>query len=270
MTSLINGDCLDVLQTIPTNTVDLVICDLPYGQTDCEWDTKIDLAKLWTELKRVIKQRAPLFFFCTTKFGYELIKSNEKWFRYDLVWYKPNSRTGFLQAKRMPMRSHEMLYVFYEKLPTYDIESHHTKIQELIYNNLSLGTALYGTRKNLVNKGGACWEPKLPHSVLEFGVTNKSKQTKLHNTQKPIELLKWIIKYYSKTGDTVLDPTMGSGSTGVAAIELNRKFIGIEKDETIYQVAQTRLIAEGTVGTVEDTTSSTEADDNNETNDGTN
>jgi DNA modification methylase len=149
--------------------------------------------------------------------------------------------------------------VFYEKPPTYDIESHHTRFGSSTTNTIQ--GSVYNT--NIVTVTGKQWEPKLPHSVLEFGVTNKSKQTKLHNTQKPVELLKWIIKYYSKPGDTVLDPTMGSGSTGVAAIELNRKFIGIEKDETIYQVAQTRL-------TSEDTTSSTEADDNNETNDGTN
>ena len=120
---LLNGSCLELLTDLEPNTVDLVFCDLPYGQTCCKWDNKINLKELWKQLKRVIKPTTPLFFTCSTKFGYELIKSNEKWFRYDLVWEK-SAPCGFLCAKKMPMRKHEMIYVFYEKLPLYDISSH--------------------------------------------------------------------------------------------------------------------------------------------------
>ena len=109
---LLNGDCLELLKELQPKSVDLVFCDLPYGQTNCGWDNKIDLNELWKQLKRVIKPTTPLFFTCSTKFGYELIKSNEKWFRYDLVWEK-TAPCGFLCAEKMPLRKHEMVYVFY-------------------------------------------------------------------------------------------------------------------------------------------------------------
>ena len=123
---LLNGDCLELLKELQPKSVDLVFCDLPYGQTNCGWDNKIDLNELWKQFKRVVKPTTPLFFTCSTKFGYELIKSNEKWFRYDLVWEK-TAPCGFLCAKKMPMKKHEMIYVFYEKLPFYDISSHKHK-----------------------------------------------------------------------------------------------------------------------------------------------
>lgn len=237
---LLNGNCLELLGTVPTNTVDLVICDLPYGQTDCEWDIKIDLVSLWTELKRVAKPNTAFFFFCTTKFGYELIRSNEKWFRYDLVWYKPNCSAGFLHSRQMPMRNHEMLYVFYDRLPFYNFQEHHQQIQtnKTPSTKKTANGTVYTTKLNQVT--GKQWEPPLPRSHLEYPITNKSKKA-LHSTQKPVELLKWIIKYYSKAGDVVLDPTMGSGSTGVAAKELGRDFIGIELDANFFAIAQQRL-----------------------------
>ena len=120
---LLNGNCLDLLTDLEPCSIDLVFCDLPYGQTYCKWDTKIDLHELWKLLKRVIKSTTPIFFTCSTKFGHELIKSNETWFRYDLVWEK-SSLCGFLNARQMPMRKHEMIYVVYEKLPLYDRSSH--------------------------------------------------------------------------------------------------------------------------------------------------
>ena len=124
---LLNGDCLKLLNEIDDNSVDLVFCDLPYGQTSCKWDCKIDLVEMWKQFKRIRKDKhTPFFFTCSTRFGYELIKSNEKWFRYDLVWMK-SSVVGFLCAKKMPMRKHEMIYVFYENLPLYDISSHNHK-----------------------------------------------------------------------------------------------------------------------------------------------
>ena len=126
---LLNGDCLEKLKELEPKSVDLVFCDLPYGQTNCEWDNKINLIDLWKELKRISKPTTPFFFTCSTKFGYELIKSNEKWFKYDLVWEK-SAPCGFLSAKKMPMRKHEMIYLFCKKSPLYDISSHNHKYDE--------------------------------------------------------------------------------------------------------------------------------------------
>jgi len=237
--NIINGDCLEKLKTLKEKSIDLAILDLPYGQTDCDWDIKINLDELWKELKRVGKPNTPYFFFTTTKFGYELIKSNEKWFRYDLVWNKPNSGAGFLLARKMPMRSHEMIYVFYNKLPFYNIEDNH-KMLEIKEDKEHINSSLYITN-SIVRQKGKSWEPKLPKSILEYALEYNTKK-RLHQTQKPVGILEWIIKYYSKEGDTVLDPTMGSGSTGEACLNLKRNFIGIEMNKDIFDVASKRLI----------------------------
>ena len=242
---LLNGDCLKLLTEIDDNSVDLVFCDLPYGQTNCKWDCKIDLVEMWKQFKRIRKDKhTPFFFTCSTRFGYELIKSNEKWFRYDLVWEK-TAPAGFLCAKKMPMRKHEMIYVFYENLPLYDISSHKHKF---VKEDKTLPTSDIKTSKinclysegfdRVLHAGqtGSRYDPPLPTSILQF----KSERGK-HKTQKPTSLMEWILKYYSKEGGLVLDPTMGSGSTGVACKNMKREFIGIEKDEEIYKVACDRL-----------------------------
>ena len=229
---LLNGDCLKLLNEIDDNSVDLVFCDLPYGQTSCKWDCKIDLVEMWKQFKRIRKDKhTPFFFTCSTRFGYELIKSNEKWFRYDLVWMK-SSVVGFLCAKKMPMRKHEMIYVFYENLPLYDISSHNHKF--LYPREPHEEATIYGDL--VIRTDRIKYDPPLPTSVLQFKI-EKGK----HKTQKPTTMMDWILKYYSKEGDTILDPTMGSGSTGVSCKSMNREFIGIEMDEEIYKVACERL-----------------------------
>ena len=420
MSLLLHGDCLEHLNGVDDNSVDLIFCDLPYGQTSCKWDCKIDLAQLWDHFMRIKKLNTPLFFTTTTKFGCDLIQSAPKkcYFRYDLVWVK-SAPAGFLCAKKMPMRKHEMVYVFYEKLPFYDLSSHQHKFiketvnkrngkdgidnkgmiknrskteiatkydpplpqsvvketQEGIYGTLpktGAGTDahsaqydpplpvsvvkedLYGQDKEYKEKiyddkygkrgknqvmydpplpvsvvkeperqnktiygegegargvkytedyrdkhGKKEYDPPLPVSVVkepETGEENpnfmyepepepesldiikkverkstygdiethdlvigettgqpryepplpttmleiKSTRGK-HSTEKPVALMEWILKYYSKEGDVVLDPTMGSGSTGVACKNMNRNFIGIEKDPEIYEVAVNRI-----------------------------
>lgn len=198
--NLINDDCLTALKHIADKSVNLVVADLPYGQTKNDWDIKIDLAKLWEELKRVATTNCAYIFFTTKKFGIDLILSNKDWFRYDWfrydLVYQKNKPCGFLNAKKMPMRSHEMIYIFYNKLPTYNILNFET-------------------------------------------IINAKKRH--HATEKPIDLLEWIIRYYSNEGDTILDPTMGSGSTGVACVNMKRKFIGIEMDKGIFDVACKRI-----------------------------
>ena len=285
MSILLHGDCLDEMKTIDDNSVDLIFCDLPYGQTSCKWDCCIDLEKFWIEVMRIKKLNTPIFFTTTTKFGVSLINSAPKKcpFRYDLVWVK-SAPAGFLSAKKMPMRKHEMVYVFYEKLPFYDLSSHkHKFIKEDIRkdkhktaygdnihyhnNNQKNGESIYDPPlpvsvvkpqvsdtkeedKKVYSKiyggreihphpnsaEGSRYDPPLPNTLLEI----KSTRGK-HSTEKPVALMEWLLKYYSKEGDVVLDPTMGSGSTGVACKNMNRNFIGIEMNPEIYEVAVNRI-----------------------------
>jgi len=242
--SLILGDCLEKMKDLSDNSIDLLFCDLPYGQTSCQWDCLIDLNSFWKEVNRVCKITTPMFFTCSTKFGVSLINSNPKNFRYDLVWVK-SATCGFLNAKKMPMKKHEMIYVFYRKLPMYDLSSHKNKflpnsvIGSQISREMKAGVNnLYGDMKGgtIGNIHGTNYDPPLPSSLLEV----KSEKGK-HATQKPTELIKWCLKYYSKEGDNVLDPTMGSASTAIACLDMNRNFIGIELDEKIYEVAKKRV-----------------------------
>ena len=394
---LFNGDCLEVMKTLEDKSIDLVFCDLPYGQTSCKWDCKIDLVEFWKQIMRIKKLNTPIFFTTTTKFGVELIQSAPKkcFFRYDLVWVK-SAPAGFLCAKKMPMRKHEMIYVFYEKLPFYDLSRHTHKFlkkeevikkvkrdstygkiethdlktgknnavprydpplpvsvvkeegcygekvsnseakygqkcaqqydpplpvsvvkedtggatgKEDIYGNpnrdiedykkcgkkgknqvlydpplpvsvvkedkhtlygevkelgiphtstydpplpVSVVKEEYNTKEGIIYNGGnplpindysssgrkgseSAYDPPLPTTMLEI----KSTRGK-HSTEKPVALMEWVLSYYSKEGDIILDPTMGSGSTGVACKNLNRKFIGIEMDAEIFEVAKSR------------------------------
>ena len=271
-----NGDCLEVMKTLEDKSIDLIFCDLPYGQTSCKWDCPIDLDKFWIEVMRIKKLNTPIFMTTTTKFGVSLINSAPKkcFFRYDLVWVK-SAPTGFLSAKRAPMRKHEMVYVFYEKLPLYDLSSHQHKFikatdkgeisgdiyckadrvdgkkgqytpplpvsvvkEEKTQISKAQDKSLYGASNGgtIGNVHGTNYDPPLPTSMLEV----KSTRGK-HSTEKPVALMEWIFKYYSKEGDTILDPTMGSGSTGVACRNMNRNFIGIEMDEDIFKTAFARL-----------------------------
>jgi site-specific DNA-methyltransferase (adenine-specific) len=250
MPLLLLGDCLEEMKTIDDDSVDFIFCDLPYGHTSCKWDCKIDLDKFWIEIMRIKKLRTPIFMTTTTKFGVELINSAPKNcpFRYDLVWVKSHS-TSFLHAKHRPMTKHELVYVFYERLPFYDLSSHKHKLSQYIgvkedkqTNNYKAKRIIYKDENGNVIKEGQSgknhtkYNPPLPTSILEV----KSVKGK-HSTEKPVALIEWLLKYFSKEGDVVLDPTMGSGSTGVACKNLNRKFIGIELDDDIFEVATTRL-----------------------------
>lgn len=249
MSLLVNGDCLEELKKIEDKKIDLIFCDLPYGQTSCKWDSIIDLEKLWKEFMRIKKINTPIIMTCTTKFGMSLIQSAPKKcpFRYDLIWCK-SAPCGFLLCAKMPLRKHEMIYVFYEKLPFYDLSSHkHKFIKEpplptsLVKednNELIYGEGANWGKKNYTSKEreGSVYDPPLPNSLLEI----KSTRGK-HSTEKPVDLMKWILKYYSKEDDYILDPTMGSGSMGVACNEMKRNFIGIEKDEKIFNVATNRI-----------------------------
>ena len=358
---LINGDCLEEMKDMSDNSIDFLFADLPYGQTSCKWDCLIDLDLFWKQVNRICKQEAVMAFTCSVKFGNSLINSNPKCFRYDLIWVK-SAACGFLNAKKMPMKKHEMIYIFYRKLPkvyTENIALHHThkflkatpmpeNVKDTEYENREIkkrntikkeenyGKEYLKKKENFrsynkklgakgeeshlynpplpnsvikeelcnydVNKnayGGGKegrikisknkedhqqkYDPPLPNSVIKEenvvvetrDTTNYKNESDLygnierpdfkrknnesmyapplpntileiksekgkHATQKPVPLMEWLIKYYTREGDVVLDPTMGSGGTGIACKNLNREFIGIEKDEEIYKIAVER------------------------------
>ena len=235
--NLINGDCLAIMPTLETNSVDMVLVDLPYGQTACKWDSIIDMEKMWIELKRICKDNANIVFFTTTKFGNKLINSNEKWFRYDLVWEKEKG-VGFMSANKCPLRIHEMVYVFGKPSggnKTYNPQKTAGKPYTRSISNKPKKD-VYGQEGDTAG-GTNITGDRHPKSIQKF---NYDKE-KLHPTQKPVAACEWLINSYSNEGDTILDFTMGSGSTGVACKNTNRKFIGIEMDEEIFKTAEKRI-----------------------------
>lgn len=317
--NIYNDDCFNIFPKIKRKSIDLVLVDLPYGQTDCKWDIPIDLDKMWIALKKICKKNCMYCFFTTTKYGVALINSNPKWFRYDLVWEKSNA-VGYLSANKMPLRKHEMIYVFNDnnadtekeyniELRTYfqnvfkfigkskneinndmgnqraehcfgfsnsqfgipsektynqlikkydinkidnfleykKIKSLWDKENKLTYNPQKIKGKPYktnGCKKNnkdvynkteiplVENKGD-----RHPTTILKY----KSESKTIHRTQKPIKLTEWLIKTYSNKNDLVMDFCMGSGTTIVACKNLERDYIGIEKDKEIYDAALNRI-----------------------------
>jgi DNA modification methylase len=359
---LINGNCLEEMKKLPDKSVDLLICDLPYGQTNCGWDIIIDMEQFWFQFKRLRKsKRTACIHFCSTKFGYSLIKSWERGFKFDLVWKKRN-KTGGLASRYRPMRNHEMVYFFYEQAPKYNRDKYHKRInnvkhaksettkekksdavenekitipskqrdklgeqagiypkEKMTFSNFEPpnpasvieekylkeyinnkqkavgtgGSEVQGifTKENLQKwrKENGGFEPPNPVSVVEeqedniYGETKSERQKRYekngtgamnppnpasvieefiepaedepltmfeskkvfigkrnHQTEKPQDILEFFLKYWSDEGDTILDPTMGSGSTGVACKKMGREFIGIELTEKYYEVAKDR------------------------------
>ena len=252
-----NGDCLEVMGKLTSKSIDCFICDLPYGclsgraigktaedkkcwsgnTNGCTWDIKIDLEKFWIEVKRLAKNdHAPVLMFCSTRYGAELIASNPSWFRYDLVWSKSNA-VGFLCANKMPMRSHEMIYVFCKKGAFYnriDLEGNYPK------GGGGRSKASFLPINDLPNTGTTIEGKRCVKTVVE--VANK-KTKGGHPTQKPYELYEWLIKRYCPPNATILDPTAGSFTSCVVAKNLGHKAIGIEKDVKFFYKAVSELEA---------------------------
>ena len=235
MDTIYNDDCFNVFDQIEKNSVNLVLVDLPYGQTACKWDSKIDLNKMWEQLKPICKDKCQYVFFTTTKFGNDLINSNPKWFRYDLVWEKTQP-VGYLSANKQPLRSHEMVYIFSNPSKTHKIYTPQ-KTAGLPYKCVRGSDAkVYGVQE-LITLTDNLSGDRHPLSILKYGQTDK----KLHPTQKPTELCEWLIKSFSNEGDTVLDFCMGSGTTVIACINTKRHYIGLEKDADIFKIAEDRI-----------------------------
>jgi len=232
--NLILGDCITKMQSIESGTVDMICCDMPYGTTQCSWDSVINLQLLWSEYKRVTKPNAAIVLFAQTPFDKVLGASNIEMLRYEWIWEKP-AATGFLNAKRMPLKAHENILVFYDKLPTYNpqkTDGHERKTA----GRKTVGSEVYGKAIKKVQYDST---ERYPRSVQKHSKDNKL--AKIHPTQKPLGLVEMLIKTYTNEGDTVLDSCMGSGTAGEACKNLGRRFIGIEIEEKYFNAAKLRL-----------------------------
>lgn len=229
-----NADCFDIFPLISDCEVDLVLADIPYGTTQCKWDSVLDLQIMWEHLYRIAKPSAAIILFSAQPFTSVLVASNLRDWRTEWVWEKGNA-TGFLNAKKQPLRAHENIEVFYRRQPTYNpqmSEGHERKTSK----RKSVNSECYGKALNLTEYDST---KRYPRDV-QFFSSDKQKGN-FHPTQKPVSLMRYLIETYSNAGETVLDFTMGSGTTGVACMDANRDFIGIEKDKEIYQVACARM-----------------------------
>ena len=234
MIDLKNGDCLELMKEIPSGSVDMVLTDPPYGTTACKWDSVIPFAPMWEQLKRIIKPNGAIVLFSQQSFTSYLICSNPKDFRYQFVWDKGYS-TGFANANKMPLKKHEDVCVFYKKLPTYNPQGL-IKIEPKIKVRKKGGAGEVMGKNGTENKEYFQTATNYPTSIIR---TKKEKA--YHPTGKPVALLEYLIKTYTQEDETVLDFTMGSGSTGVACVNTNRKFIGIEMDDKYFEIAEKRI-----------------------------
>lgn len=232
------GDCLELMKNIPDGSVDMILCDLPYGTTACKWDNVIPFDPLWQQYKRIIKDNGAVVLFSDEPFTSQLINSNLKTFRYKWIWNKTRG-SNFQNARFMPMKSHEEICVFYKSKPTYNPQFWYSKPyktkerkRKKEIQGLSGGSASRVCTATISKDGR-----RYPLSILEFKRDNK----RIHPTQKPVALLEYLIKTYTNENETVLDNCMGSGSTGVACINTDRNFIGFELDENYFNIAQDRL-----------------------------
>ena len=226
------GDCIQLMQKLPDKSIDLILCDLPYGSTRNKWDLIIPLDDLWKQYERIIKDNGAIVLFCDGMFTAKLLLSNPKLWRYNLVWDKQRG-CDFLNANVKPLKSHEDIAIFYKKKPTYNKQYWYSEPYKRTKNG-TLSTN-YGFRNAAYSESED--GRRNPLSILSF----PRDSSRLHPTQKPIALLEYLIKTYTNEGDTVLDNCCGSGSTGVACINTNRNFIGMELNEKYLQIAKERL-----------------------------
>jgi DNA modification methylase len=229
------GDCLERMKEIPSGLVDMVLTDPPYGTTACKWDSIIPLEPMWEQLKRIIKPNGAIVITASQPFTTTLISSNMKMFKYCWVYHKSRA-TGHLNANRMPMNDVEDVVVFYKRPPTYNPQK--TKGKPYSVDCKTSGTEIYGKQKpvKFVNKG-----ERHPTRIIKIKTGSNLHCKPVHPTQKPVALMEYLIKTYTNEGETVLDFTMGSGTTGMASKNLNRNFIGIELDQTYFSIAKDRI-----------------------------
>ena len=233
MIRLLHGDCLELMKDIPDKSIDLILCDLPYGTTRNKWDSPIQIDELWYEYKRIIKDNAAIVLFAQPPFDKILGSSNIEMLRYEWIWQKDNE-TGFLNSKKMPLKIHENILVFYKKLPRYNPQMRTGfKPYKCVQGS---GSSNWNYNEEFGGHVSESNGERYPVDVINF-----KKESGLHPTQKPVPLLEYLIKTYTNEGDTVLDNCMGSGSTGVACVNLNRNFIGMELKQEYFDIAVERI-----------------------------
>ena len=231
LNTIYNEDCLEGMKRIPDKSIDMILCDLPYGTTQNKWDSIIPLEPLWEQYKRIIKDNGAIVLTAQTPFDKVLGVSNLDMLKYEWIWEKTES-TGFLNAKKMPLKRHENILVFYKKLPAYNPQF--TKGTPYSYQKDGISSGNYGDSKGtnkIVNEG-----KRYPVSIITF-----KKDRGLHPTQKPVALFEYLIKTYTNKGETVLDNCMGSGTTAIACLNTDRQYVGFELDEDYYNIAQDRI-----------------------------
>ena len=240
MIKLFNGNCLDLMKNIPDKSIDMICCDLPYGVTANKLDVTIPFEPLWNQYKRMIKDNGCITLFGQGLFYVDLVNSNRSWFRYDLIWDKV-LKSGFLNAKRCPLRQHEQIAIFYKKPPVYNpqfTEGKPLNSKGTAYLTKDLKNQNYGNFHVTDDSRKGCTE-KYPTSILSFPKPHPSVAK--HRTEKSVQVLEWLIKTYTNEGDTVLDNCMGAGSCGLACLNTNRNFIGIELDKKYFDICCERL-----------------------------
>jgi len=238
MIQLIQGDCLKEMQKIESGSVDAIITDPPYGTTACKWDSVIDFDLMWEQLNRIIKPNGAIVLFGSEPFSSALRMSNIKNYKYDVIWQK-NNFTGFLRAKKAPLKAHEVISVFCNNAENYYPQKWLIR-DEFIDKRKTLNNTKIkdGVLKNIKRVRTPDDGTRYPTSIIQF--THKPNKNE-HPTQKPVLLMEYLIKTYTNEGETILDFTMGSGTTGVAAKNLNRSFIGIEQDPNYFEIAEERI-----------------------------
>ena len=232
MIDLIKGDCLEVMKSIPSGSVDAIITDPPYGTTACKWDSVINFDLMWEQLNRIIKTNGAIVLFGSEPFSSALRMSNIKNYKYDWVWVKEQG-TGFLNSKKQPLRNNEQISVFYKKQPAYNPQMR-KGFKPYSCKQGKTKTENYGKQTGALTVSNG---ERYPLNTLNF----KRDVKKQHPTQKPVELMEYLIKTYTNENETVLDFTIGSGSTGVACKNTKRNFIGIEQDENYFNIAKERI-----------------------------
>lgn len=245
LNKIYNMDCLEGMKMIDDKNIDMILCDLPYGTTKCEWDKVIPFEPLWEQYNRIIKDNGAIVLFSAQPFTTDLINSNRKMFRYEIIW-KKTQKTGFYNVNRMPLRAHENICVFYKHLPTYNPQMYTVERRDIgrIRKQSANRATHYG---NIGASESIETGQRYPCDVVEFSNWNgalfgdTSKASK-HPTQKPVSICKNLILTYTNSGDTVLDNCIGSGSTAIGCLETGRNFIGFENNEEIYNTGNQRIL----------------------------
>lgn len=252
MINLRHGDCLVIMKEIPDESVDMILCDLPYGTTACKWDIIIPFDKLWDQYKRIIKEHGAIVLFGSQPFTSKLILSNEKMFREEVIWLKNKSGSG-VQAKQKHIKVHENILIFSKNGKyTYNpqkwiVDKKEFLTQRKTFNKTEVGNNIYSKMIRQQKKDDGIRNPisivscKVPFTPSKNRTYSKEVDLRVHPTQKPVALLEYLIKTYTNEGDTVLDNCMGSGSTGVACVNTGRNFIGIELDDKYFNIAEKRI-----------------------------